>query len=606
MISQKDYNQNIIILRGLSVILVLLYHLDISLFRNGFLGVDIFFIISGYLISRSLIFEKKYNGYINIKYYLLKRFFRIFPTLVFVLTLSFIVCLFLLRPDHFQSFTKSNLTSFFGISNFYYMLEFSNYFNTGAAFQPLLHTWSLSAELQFYLLIPILIIFLSTNRQIFFLIILFIISFICFVFFYDKSLSFYFTPFRFWEFILGILINFLPRIKNKNYVSISLTIIFFLLFLNIPGYYLHFLVSISAVLFVISNQIKENILTLPFSYLGKISYSLFLIHWPVIVIFNYYYIQNYDLQIKIVLTVFILLISHFSWRYIENKFLYKNVKKIKISFFKFILIIFPILLTSFSLYQKNITQIDKNYYKFVNNEISNENYLKNLLNKNKNKKFKNTIFIYGDSHATDLANAINLNKENLEYNINLQNIDISCIKNKNNNFQKFKNKILNKTCTEGQKSFDEIYLNKVNRNDVLIFSFYWQKNHLNYLQNFIQYLDENINNKFFLMLQIPVIRNVSVSNLREINNFENFAYNSLEKKQDYNTQILEVIKNYKIIPINLSNEICNSIKKICIIKKNNKNLYFDKHHWTLDGEMHYGKYIVEIITKKTNLKNKNK
>ena len=90
MTSQKDYNQNIIILRGLSVLLVLLYHLDISLFRNGFLGVDIFFIISGYLISRSLILEKKHNGYINIKNYLFKRFFRIFPTLVLVLTFSFI------------------------------------------------------------------------------------------------------------------------------------------------------------------------------------------------------------------------------------------------------------------------------------------------------------------------------------------------------------------------------------------------------------------------------------------------------------------------------------------------------------------------------------
>ena len=118
------------------------------------------------------------------------------------------------------------------------------------------------------------------------------------------------------------------------------------------------------------------------------------------------------------------------------------------------------MLTLFSLYQKNITQIDKNYYKFVKNEISNENYLKNLLNKNKDKKFKNTIFIYGDSHATDLANALNLNNSKLEYNINLQNIDISCIKHINNKIQKFKNKISNKRCIDGQKSFEEIYLKK--------------------------------------------------------------------------------------------------------------------------------------------------
>ena len=155
---------------------------------------------------------------------------------------------------------------------------------------------------------------------------------------------------------------------------------------------------------------------------------------------------------------------------------------------------------------------------------------------------------------------------------------------------------------DGQKSFREIYLNKVNSNDTLIFSFYWQKNHLNYLENFIQYLEQNTNNKIYLMLQIPVIRNISVSNLKQINNFENFAYNSLEKKQDYNIQILEILKNYNTIPINLSYKICNSIKKIYFVKKYKKNLYFDKHHWTLDGEKFYGKYIIKTLTKNINLK----
>jgi hypothetical protein len=108
------------------------------------------------------------------------------------------------------------------------------------------------------------------------------------------------------------------------------------------------------------------------------------------------------------------------------------------------------------------------------------------------------------------------------------------------------------------------------------------------------------------MLQIPIIRNISVSNLKEIKDFENFAYNSLEKKQNYNIQLLKILENYNTIPINLSDKICNSIKKICFTKKDNKNLYFDQHHWALDGEKYYGKYIVEFIIEKNNLENKNK
>ena len=362
-----------------------------------------------------------------------------------------------------------------------------------------------------------------------------------------------------------------------------------------PGYYHHFLICISAVLFIISAKLKKNFFTLPFLYLGKISYSLFLIHWPVIVIFNYYYIQNYGLEIKIILSIFILVISHLSWKHIENRYLYKNIKNIRINFLKYILIMFPILLIVFSFNQKKINKLDENFYQFISSENS-EKILSNLIN-NKVQNFESTIHIFGDSHATDTASSIYLNNEKLEYNINLQNIDISCIKGRNNYLQQFKNKVTSKNCIKGQETFQEIYLNKINNKDILIFSFYWQKKHLKFLKNFIKFVELNNNNQIYLMMQIPIIRNISVSNLKEIKNFQKYTYNSLEKKKNYNIEIKEILKDSNVIEINVSEKICNNIKKKCFVKKKNKSLYFDKHHWTLDGEKFYGKYIVEILSK---------
>ena len=172
-------------LRGISVILVLLFHLDETIFKGGYLGVDTFFIISGYVITRTLFKNKTGNITQDIKNFFLRRLFRIWPALFFFIFLSLILYFFYgLTLNHHRNLFTS-LSALIGISNLYlgyigvdyFLLNKVNYY---------LHTWSLGVEEQFYIFYPFLLLLLSKKN--YYLIFLFlIISFYFFVFFGIKN-----------------------------------------------------------------------------------------------------------------------------------------------------------------------------------------------------------------------------------------------------------------------------------------------------------------------------------------------------------------------------------------------------------------------------------
>ena len=141
-------------LRALSVLLVFFYHLKFEIFQNGYLGVDVFFVISGYVITSRLYEDFKVNKTISLKNFFIKRFKRIYPILLFFLFITFIVITILSPLEYFLDRINTLFFALLGISNFFYLFSNKDYFNT--IFEdPLNHTWSLGVEEQFYVIFPI-------------------------------------------------------------------------------------------------------------------------------------------------------------------------------------------------------------------------------------------------------------------------------------------------------------------------------------------------------------------------------------------------------------------------------------------------------------------
>ena len=163
MISTK-YVAGIDGLRAIAVMTVLLFHAGLSAFGGGYVGVDVFFVISGYLITNLITDEVKRTGTFSYKTFYARRVRRLFPALLATILFTFVFAVLMFTPQHFQRLGGEVISSIFSVSNFFFWNE-SGYFNTASEFKPLLHTWSLSVEEQFYLFWPIALAFLLKRKS---------------------------------------------------------------------------------------------------------------------------------------------------------------------------------------------------------------------------------------------------------------------------------------------------------------------------------------------------------------------------------------------------------------------------------------------------------
>jgi len=354
-------------LRGLSVILIFLFHLDQNVFKYFYVGVDIFFLISGFVITSSIFNNIKFKNDFYFFDFLLKRIKRIFPNLIFFLIIfNIIYFLFIeINDGIFFEIIISSLSTILGISNFYYILN-PNLGYFGETTKWLNHTWSLSVELQFYLFYGIFIFLLSNIKKffkikkiiIYFLISFSIISLYFFLFSTGKYLSnYFFSLSRFWEFFLGALIYLISFNRLKNLVKIKFIyfIFYFLIFLfmvNFFPYNLNYkIVIISVVLIIcfcmIFNSYRKVFLVNDFfKFYGNISYSFFLWHMPIISLTKL--IINSNAIIFFVSFLCTTLISLITYNLIElplNRktrfdFLFKNIIKFITFLFATLLILF--------------------------------------------------------------------------------------------------------------------------------------------------------------------------------------------------------------------------------------------------------------------------
>ena len=338
--STPHYRADIDGLRGIAVLLVFAYHLGTARCRGGFVGVDVFFVISGYLIG-SIILSEIANSKFSLASFYERRVRRIFPALFVVLCASCWFAYRYLLPVESESFAKSLLAATLSVSNIFFLHQ-SGYFDGPAAMKPLLHTWSLAVEEQFYIFLPL---FLLAIRRFSPRIKLWLVSSVASVsfavsvigVFHNREAAFYLAHTRAWELLLGTLIamDLVPRISAlwRNIAAFSgLALIFsagyfFTATTPFPGV-AALLPCVGAALIIAAGRSGPSLAGqclsfTPLVFVGMISYSLYLWHWPMIVFqgMGGLLIQGVSPKTaKLVVMGASFVLATLSWRFIEQPF----------------------------------------------------------------------------------------------------------------------------------------------------------------------------------------------------------------------------------------------------------------------------------------------
>jgi len=299
--SRNDYRPEIDGLRAIAIIPVVLFHIGCPWFQGGYLGVDVFFVISGFLIT-SLIIKDHDRGQFEFMRFWLRRIRRIFPALVVMLVLTSLAGKFLFAGSDLYSLGTTGLAALLSFANVVLWKLTGGYWGPTAESLPLLHTWSLSVEEQFYFLYPFLLIFLSrfSKKRVFNIIFaLALISYIAYLYgsVHYRSATFYLLPTRVWELASGCLLaaaqwkgSRKPGGNSIGAIAGLATIIISYCFLSIdisfPGAATFIVVGSLMVIAFATNQhgLAHRLLAAPpMVFVGKISYSLYLWHWPILV-----------------------------------------------------------------------------------------------------------------------------------------------------------------------------------------------------------------------------------------------------------------------------------------------------------------------------------
>lgn len=347
-------------LRCLAVMAVIIYHAGISLhgitlFKGGFFGVDVFLVLSGYLITNIIINSLDDNKFSLLDFYW-RRIKRIVPALVVMLFISSIAAWYILLPNDLMKFSDSLKSALYFGSNYYFLGE-DSYVSDASIFKPLLHTWSLAVEWQFYLFYPFVILFINTFFKRYRVSIILSLSIVSL--FYANyivpnypDLAFYTLPPRAWELMLGGLMGFIsfrkPGGLAQNEPGMTackmlptlgmFMILYAMVFIDNHAHHPSFVTLLPVIgtcliiAFANDDDIVTAVLSLPpIVFIGAISYSMYLWHQPVFVFFRFIKHEYITWKDFAGLTALTLLLSYLSYRFVESPFRARNIRKKSIS-----------------------------------------------------------------------------------------------------------------------------------------------------------------------------------------------------------------------------------------------------------------------------------
>ncbi len=621
------YRPEIDSLRAISVLGVIIYHSKIYFFgelffQGGYYGVDIFFVISGYLIT-SIIYEDLSKNNFSLKKFYVKRCRRIFPALIFTILISLLLSWYSVMPISFIEYAKSIIYSLIFVSNYYFHISGLEYGAVSGLLKPLLHTWSLAIEEQFYIIFPLLFIFGFRKLRkslIFYLGILLFVSFLIAIYYsnFNPNFNFYFIGSRAWELLIGSLLFLLSQKSNLKIKTFYSNVITFfgllLIFISFQFNYdtnptpnLNTLLPLFGASIIIFTFKKEGLLNLLFVNkfilkIGLISYSLYLLHYPIFAFVRANRFAHSQIDyLFVALIIFIL--SFLSYRFVEKPF--RSFDFIKNRSFIQILIGSILFFCSLSLVIIYNKGFENRYPKLSNFSLDYEKYLREIrvlkyelgVPSFKDESKKNLLII-GNSHGRDLFNILKLNESSfLDYEFSILDTKISCLKYINNN------KLCDKTLSKLQEDI-------LNQSNIILISTRYDDEDLLELKNIIQKLSTD-NKKVILASNRPefyfsnnnltIIDEFFLQNKRLPNNDER-----LELKEKYflsikpklkkiNTFIEQIAKDNQIDFIDTKELICSDQKRTCeFLTNSNSKLMYDSSHFTVEGAKYLGTKVKEL------------
>jgi len=569
------------ILRALAVIFVVLFHLEVAGIESGFLGVDVFFVVSGFLMA--ILYK---TG--ETKKFFERRAKRLLPAYFTTVAITLIASIFIVLPSELGQVATQSIYSIFFANNFGFWMQNSYFSKTD--FNPLLHLWSLGVEIQFYLIVPLLVWFFRKSKI--FLPLVLIGSFVSCVFIVGISpkTSFFMMPLRIWEFLIGFVIAYYltneGNIKTQNYQwlgLIGLIVLCAIPFIRVDGQSLnrleahpsfYALLVCFATSLVLSCGLPKVLQESSFgNFLAKIgdySYSIYLVHFPIIVLYLYepfsgtiLYPENH--VDKAILLGLIIVISVLMHRYVETRRINSASKVYATSLVSILLLVGATKIAPSRMYNQN----DQNIFAGLNDRavyrcgkivrITNPTAISCKINE---ESFDRSVLLVGNSHADSIKQAF---------------AEVASTHKMNTYFMVSNTPLMDSSVTP------KTMINEAIKLDIRHIVLHYKSKSLKVdILEEVLHLAEEKGIKVDLILPVPEYED-SIPKLLYLNQFKSISKQKyLSENTEYFAKI-NVLKNqYQIFTAyDVHNVLCQSD---CAIKSSdNKPYYFDSHHLTLTG-----------------------
>ena len=438
-VKAENHRKDIDGLRAIAVLSVIAFHF--GLLPNGYLGVDIFFVISGFLIT-NIIYNESIEGEFSVKKFYIRRIRRIIPLVLFISIIALITGLLVMLPDSLENLAQSIIaTNLFG-NNILQAITTRDYWDVINEYKPMMHTWSLGIEEQYYMLYPFIFLFLNKKRIRWILPVLTILTIISIILYFmpfKPDQKFYYLPFRFFELSFGGIAAILlkKRLIDIKFSYIFIVILLGLLLINdsiIPASVSLCLIVIISCMIIIStnnNTISSFILKNKlFVWVGMISFSLYMWH-QLAISYTRFFIHQFSTVHIVVLLGLIFGLSTLTYHLVEQPFRRRGGQN-KISVKKLFVILIPtflfIMISSSYIYYnagvlKNIPELDIYQSNIQRNMHAQYNHRIRDLDKDFETTTKVKVLIFGNSFARDWVNVLSESQYN-------DIIEISYVRNK--------------------------------------------------------------------------------------------------------------------------------------------------------------------------------